>query len=263
MLSEVDLQYYIANKSLVCDANKGLAIKRFGPFAGLRNHGATCYLNSLIQCLYHDKDFVKLVMETSDNKDSPIIVELQKLFARLMLSASQAIDTEHLLAAFGWSKSQMFEQHDIHELFSVLLDALGKESNHLNTEISKLFQGRLNGKHTHFIFCYCCLYNLLLQFLDVLSCSACAHVSRTPSSFLNFSLDMPDSSDTGAHCALTDLIRTHLQPEVLDVENMWQCSGCGNKVRASKAQEYVQLPGLMMLHLKRFRYDPVGKICLL
>ncbi len=93
--------------------------------------------------------------------------------------------------------------------------------------------------------------------LDVLTCSSCAHVSRTASTFLNFSLDMPDS-DATTHCELTDLIRTHLQPEVLDAENMWQCSGCGDKVRASKGQEYLQLPGMMMLHLKRFRYDPVG-----
>jgi len=148
MFSEIDLQYYVANKALVSDAKQGIAIKRSGPFAGLRNHGATCYLNSLIQCLFHDKDFVKLILETSDNKDSVIIAELQKLFARLMLSANQAIDTEQLLAAFGWSKSQMFEQHDIHELFSVLLDALGKDSAHLNTEIAKLFQGHLSGKQT-------------------------------------------------------------------------------------------------------------------
>ena len=145
MFSESDLQYYVSNKALVSDAKQGVALKRNGPFAGLRNHGATCYLNSLIQCLFHDKSFVKLIFETNDNKDSLIIAELQKLFARMMLSSNQAIDTEQLLSAFGWSKSQMFEQHDIHELFSVLLDALGKDSAHLNAEIAKLFQGHLNG----------------------------------------------------------------------------------------------------------------------
>lgn len=152
MSSESDLQYFIANKAILAD-NKLSAMKRTGPFAGLRNQGATCYLNSLIQCLFHDAHFVKLVMETSDNPDSVIITELQKLFARLMLSDNQAIDTEPLLSAFGWSKSQMFEQHDIHELFSVLLDALGKDSNHLNTEISKLFQGQLSGKCTASVEC--------------------------------------------------------------------------------------------------------------
>ena len=120
--------------------------KRSGEFAGLRNHGATCYLNSLIQCLFHDDSFVKLIMECSDNENSAIITEMKRLFGRMIMSANQAIDTEQLLLAFGWSKSQLFEQHDIHELFSVLLDALGKESSQLSAGISKLFQGHATGK---------------------------------------------------------------------------------------------------------------------
>lgn len=57
---------------------------------------------------------------------------------------------------------------------------------------------------------------------------------------------------------LKELFATHLKPEVLDEENKWQCSGCQEKVRATKAQEYSSLPQLMMVHLKRFRYDPVS-----
>ena len=144
MSTEEDIKYYIANKDLL-DAKLGALVQRSGPFVGLRNHGATCYLNSLIQCLYYDSDFAKLILEASDNKSSVIIKELQKLFARLRLSTNQAVDTEQLLSAFGWSKSQMFEQHDIHEFFSVLLDALGKESVQLNTQIAAQFQGSLDG----------------------------------------------------------------------------------------------------------------------
>ena len=59
-------------------------------------------------------------------------------------------------------------------------------------------------------------------------------------------------------CVLNELIRTHLQPEILDEENKWTCGGCGAKVRANKTQEYVQLPKLLMMHLKRFRYDAVS-----
>lgn len=99
----------------------------------------------------------------------------------------------------------------------------------------------------------------------MLTCSSCAHTSRNASSFLNFSLDMPDieanrAPESAPYCVLNDLIRTHLTPEVLDEENKWQCSGCGEKVRATKAQEYQNLPQLMMLHLKRFRFDPVSRI---
>lgn len=143
-MNETDLEYFITNKHLLTEG-KNSASKRSGEFAGLRNHGATCYLNSLIQCLFHDAAFVKLIMEADDNPASVILLELKRLFARLISSTNQTIDTEPLLVAFGWSKSQLFEQHDIHELFSVLLDALSKDSPHVSAGIGKLFQGQMNG----------------------------------------------------------------------------------------------------------------------
>jgi uncharacterized UBP type Zn finger protein len=144
-MNEGDLQYYIANKEQISEAKSNAISKRSGEYAGLRNHGATCYLNSLIQCLFHDQSFVRLILEVSDNSGSAIVKELKTLFARMLASTNQALDTEPLLVAFGWTKSQLFEQHDIHELFSVLLDALGQESAFLKAGIAKLFQGQLTG----------------------------------------------------------------------------------------------------------------------
>jgi hypothetical protein len=145
VMNESDLQYYIANKEQISEAKSNAISKRSAAYAGLRNHGATCYLNSLIQCLFHDQSFVRLILEVSDNSGSVIIKELKTLFARMVASTNQALDTEPLLVAFGWSKSQLFEQHDIHELFSVLLDALCQESAFLKAGIAKLFQGQLTG----------------------------------------------------------------------------------------------------------------------
>jgi ubiquitin C-terminal hydrolase len=49
-----------------------------------------------------------------------------------------------------------------------------------------------------------------------------------------------------------------LVPEVLDVDNKWECGGCSAKVQASKFQEYSALPERLVLHLKRFRFDAVS-----
>jgi ubiquitin carboxyl-terminal hydrolase 7 len=146
MATSEDLQFYQNNKALLLEQkNEGFARLQPGQFAGLRNHGATCYLNSLIQCLFHCSEFVQMLFSVTDSPDSIIILEMQKLFARLALSQSPAIDTEPLLVAFGWGKSQLFEQHDIHEFFSVLLDALSQESPFLCSEIARMFQGKANG----------------------------------------------------------------------------------------------------------------------
>ncbi len=145
MISDTDLDFFVVNRSLLEDL-KCLPLRKTSNQCGLRNHGATCYLNSLLQCLFHILEFQKLVLQCQDNNSSTIISELKRLFSRMSLSNRLELDTEPLLQAFGWTKSQLFEQHDIQEFFSVLLDALCKESNYLDLGISNLFQGKISGK---------------------------------------------------------------------------------------------------------------------
>ena len=112
---------------------------------GLINQGATCYLNSLLQCLFYNLSFRVLILQAKP--DSAILVALQELFATLQLSSSPAVNTKDLVTAFGWSRGQVFEQHDVHELFSLLLDALGESSTALGTQLPDLFQGSISGSY--------------------------------------------------------------------------------------------------------------------
>ena len=115
--------------------------------------------------------------------------------------------------------------------------------------------------------------SLTCAITDVLTCPSCNHRSENPSSFISLSLDLPDnleshdleeggvlSSSPGT--LLSDLLSSFIKPEVLDVDNKWECSGCKNKVQATKAQEVSGLPSRMFLHLKRFRFDPVSFSCM-
>ena len=102
-----------------------------------------------------------------------------------------------------------------------------------------------------------------MVFSDTLKCSAdsCNHQSSTVAPFLNISVDVPDHLEGGYLSAgaveLQHLIKVQLAPEKLDEDNKWTCSGCNEKVCAQKVQEYQILPQLLMVHLKRFRFDPV------
>ena len=140
-----ELQYYVENKGrldLVQKNGMSLAPSYSGR-VGIINQGSTCYLNSLIQCLFYNLQFRSIILQAAP--DSAILIALQDLFAQLQLSLSAAIDTKALVSAFGWSRGQVFEQHDVHELFSLLIDALGDASTDLGKELSLLFEGSMTG----------------------------------------------------------------------------------------------------------------------
>jgi len=80
-------------------------------FVGLTNQGATCYLNSLLQSLYNLIKFRDAIF--NQNADSPVVKEMQRLFSSLSLSNASAVSTKGLTTVFGWSNSELFEQHDI------------------------------------------------------------------------------------------------------------------------------------------------------
>ena len=92
---------------------------------GLANiTGTTCYLNSLIQCLFHLKLVRKVVLESES--DSGVMGALKILFVRLM-KAERPVDTKDLTKAFGWDWEDLAAQQDVQELLRILLDSLGDE----------------------------------------------------------------------------------------------------------------------------------------
>ena len=147
MTNIAEFEFYSDNKGLLDEAAKRGIILKTKPLngnVGLLNQGATCYLNSIMQCLFGSNQFRDIIFDVKN--DRPIVKELQLLFSNLLFSNKVAVGTQNLTDAFGWNKSQMFEQHDIHEFFGALVDALGQTDATLNTALLDIFQGQSKGK---------------------------------------------------------------------------------------------------------------------
>ena len=137
-----DLLYYVDRRSKL-----DVALKEGVPFAptysglvGLINQGSNAF-NSLIQCLFYNVPFRNLIL--NEISDTPIFKAIQETFCYLQLSESCAVRTNELVSAFRWSRGEAFEQHDVHELFGLVLDSLGDEVPDLRVSLSKLFRGSL------------------------------------------------------------------------------------------------------------------------
>jgi hypothetical protein len=89
--------------------------------------GATCYLNSLLQTLFHVPLFRRAVYhmptEEGEEPEASICVALKYLFFRLQYAPSP-VSTKQLIQSFGWQTAEAFQQHDVQELELILYDKL-------------------------------------------------------------------------------------------------------------------------------------------
>ncbi|PWZ40553.1 Ubiquitin carboxyl-terminal hydrolase 12 [Zea mays] len=186
-------------------------------YVGLKNQGATCYMNSLLQTLYHIPYFRKAVyhMPTTEN-DMPsgsIPLALQSLFYKLQYNDS-SVSTKELTKSFGWDMHDSFMQHDVQELNRVLSEKL--EDKMKGTVVEGTIQQLFEGHHMNYI--------EYLQ-LDVKGCQ-----------------DVYASFDK------------YVEVERLEGDNKYHADKHGLQ-DAKKGVLFIDFPPVLQLQLKRFEYD--------
>ncbi|EQC29309.1 hypothetical protein SDRG_12978 [Saprolegnia diclina VS20] len=202
-------------------------------YRGLRSTGATCYLNSLLQTLFLAPELrTRLYQSSSSANEGSLLLELQLLFARLQLRTDRkVIDTTSLTQSLGWTSTDALQQHDVHELYHVFLDALDAslQGGPDKSLVKDLYQGTLK---------------------DSVQCVTCGHESSHLDSFLDLSLGI-----TSTATSVEEAIAAFLARERLVEENQRICDLCGTKQNAIKRLSLAQLPPILTLQLKRFAWD--------
>lgn len=187
-------------------------------YAGLCNNSSTCYLNAVLQMLYHIPAFRQLIFSidtTEEDNGLHIILNLQRLFCQM--GSSKKCTTEPLTQAFQWNEEDLKVQHDAHEFLTLFLNVLSStiKDPQVHQKFDELFHGSIlqisedqDGKITE---------------------------SIEPIEFI----DIPLSQCLGLDDALNRIIKE----QIVD------------KTRTKIRRRYKELPKVLFIHLLRFSYS--------
>ncbi|KAF9643693.1 cysteine proteinase [Thelephora ganbajun] len=214
-------------------------------YVGLKNQGATGYMNSLLQSLFHTRYFRKAIYQILTENEHPtesILLALQRVFYRLQTS-DNPVGTNELTKSFGWTSLDSSLQHDVQEFNRVLQDKLESKMKGTCAEgaITKLFVGKMKT----FIECINVLYEATrIEWFN----------DQTFKAF-NDSVHCTDIQlNVKEIKTLYDSFRAYVAVEMLDGENKYQTEGYGLQ-DARKRIIFQSLPPVLHLQLKRYEYD--------
>ncbi|KAK3059806.1 hypothetical protein LTS18_010022, partial [Coniosporium uncinatum] len=199
---------------------------------GLKNQGATCYLNSLIQSLYFTTAFREAVYQIPTEIDNlpkqNSAYALQRLFYLLQTNPG-AVGTNELTGAFGWDTRQIFEQQDVQELSRILMERMEEKMKGTEAEnsLARMFVGKMK---------------------TYISCINVDYESSRIEDFWDLQLNVSGNKN------LDDSFKDYIQVETMDGENKYFAEGFGLQ-DAKKGVIFESFPQVLHLQLKRFEYD--------
>ncbi|OHT11309.1 hypothetical protein TRFO_19290 [Tritrichomonas foetus] len=191
-------------------------------YAGIFNQGSTCYMNSILQSLFHLPVFRNNIYITQS--PGRITTELQRLFGFLQ-SSNKPVSTRGLTQAFGWNDARTFQQHDAQEFYNKLIDMVIEESP-IKQNYKTLFYGK-----------WC----------KLIQCKNINYSTQNYEDFDDLQMQVRGCLD------LYTSFKQFTEPQILEGNNQYMTPM--GKQDAFVKTYFVSLPPILNIHLQRFIYN--------
>ncbi|KAM4720758.1 ubiquitin carboxyl-terminal hydrolase 24 [Rhinophrynus dorsalis] len=204
-------------------------------FVGLKNGGATCYMNAVFQQLYMQPGLPEALLSIEDETDNPddsVFYQVQSLFGHLMESKLQYYVPENFWKIFKMWNKELYvrEQQDAYEFFTSLIDQMDEYLKKMGRE--QIFKNTFQGIYS-----------------DQKICKDCPHRYEREEAFMALNLGV--TSCQSLEISLDQFVRG----EVLEGSNAYYCEKCKEKRTTEKRTCIKSLPSVLVIHLMRFGFD--------
>ena len=231
---------------------------------GLSNLGATCYINTAIQCLSHCIEFLHFILSKKTN--DTLIDKLRLVLIEIWLN-KRVCSPDNLVASINRNLAiDAYEQNDISEFIIYFIE-------HLNKEVSVKYKPSkqdLIRTHKYMKTSYDIQrlrmdiswfdkigdeYSKLVdmfhgQSISQITCGNCNHISHNYEIYTNIMVPLNESTNSLENC-----LDLYFRDEVLNETIEWRCDECKEKVQSLKCLKLWRNPNIVIISLKRFTYD--------
>jgi ubiquitin carboxyl-terminal hydrolase 48 len=250
---------------------------------GIQNLGATCYLNTQLQCLAQNPVFLEGIFSwravNNSHNMNGVMTKLQKLLAQMVVGGNRTLSTLEFSNALGLEHN---EQQDPNEFGRLLFDRMEESfqqcsdeangaSNATSLDLKDLLKRIFQGETTY-----------------ETTCMKCGNVTKRCEGFMDLNLpivgrasveednnkneDNNNSSsglkrkkpkkgtfeeafDQVADSDVQFCLDQCMQAEFLDGDNQYFCEKCNGKQDAKRVPKLTELPPVLNVQLSRYVFD--------